>query len=113
MRKAELNSWKAATSNEARVYQDLCDLNLALKKKEDELLLSISRLEVKKAEIKKTISELEHPLVEHPEINAYNEKSKFRTGENRKYVDLLKGRFDVNNVVRIERQVDPHTISNK
>jgi predicted acylesterase/phospholipase RssA len=40
-------------------------------------------------------------------------KSKFRTGENRKYVDLLKGRFDVNNVVRIERQDDPHTISNK
>jgi len=25
----------------------------------------------------------------------------------------LKGRFDVNNVVRIERQDDPHTISNK
>ena len=40
-------------------------------------------------------------------------KSKFRTGENRRYVDLLKGRFDVNNVVRIERQDDPHTISNK
>jgi uncharacterized coiled-coil protein SlyX len=89
LRKAELNSWKAATSNEARVYQDFCDRNLALKKREDELLLSISRLEVKKAEIKKTISELEHPLVEHQEINAYNEKSKFRT-ENRKYVDLLK-----------------------
>ena len=103
MRKAGLNSWKAVTSNEARVYQDFCDRNLALKKREDELLLSISRLEVKKAEIKKTISELEHPLVEH----------QLRTGENRKYVDLLKGRFDVNNVVRIERQDDPHTISNK
>lgn len=34
-------------------------------------------------------------------------------GEQRKYVDLLKGRFDVNNVIRIERQDDPHTISNK
>jgi NTE family protein len=42
-----------------------------------------------------------------------NAKSKFRTGEHRKYVDLLKGRFDVNNVVRIERLDDPHTISNK
>jgi hypothetical protein len=52
LRKAELNSWKAATSDEARVYQDFCDRNLALKKREDELLLSISRLEVKKAEIK-------------------------------------------------------------
>src|SRR5919106_6434171 len=40
-------------------------------------------------------------------------KSKFRTGEHRKYVDLLKGRFDVNNVLRIERLDDPHTISNK
>jgi NTE family protein len=40
-------------------------------------------------------------------------KSKFRTGEQRRYVDLLKGRFDVNNVIRIERQDDPHTISNK
>ena len=40
-------------------------------------------------------------------------KSKFRTGKQRKYVDLLKGRFDVNNVIRIERQDDPHTISNK
>jgi predicted transcriptional regulator len=28
--KAELNSWKAAVSNEVRVYQDFCDRNLAL-----------------------------------------------------------------------------------
>jgi hypothetical protein len=40
-------------------------------------------------------------------------KSKFRTGDLRKYVDLLKGRFDVKNIVRIERQDDPHTISHK
>lgn len=36
-RKAELNSWKAAVSNEVRVYQDFCDRNLILKNKEDEL----------------------------------------------------------------------------
>jgi hypothetical protein len=30
-RKAELNSWKAAVSNEVRVYQDFCDRNLVLK----------------------------------------------------------------------------------
>src|ERR671919_945393 len=38
--KAELNSWKAATSNEVRVYQDFCNRNLVLKRREDELQLS-------------------------------------------------------------------------
>lgn len=40
-------------------------------------------------------------------------KSEFRTGEQRKYIDLLKGRFDINKVVRIERKDDIHTIANK
>src|ERR671919_1376844 len=52
---AELNSWKAAISNEVRVYQDFCDRNLALKNREDELVLSISELEAKKAELQNTI----------------------------------------------------------
>ncbi|MGH9982832.1 MAG: hypothetical protein ACRD8W_02615, partial [Nitrososphaeraceae archaeon] len=34
---AELNSWKAAVSNEVRVYQQFVDRNVALKKREDEL----------------------------------------------------------------------------
>jgi hypothetical protein len=51
---SELNSMKAAVSNEVRVYQDFCDRNLKLKKREDELLLSISELEGKKAELQKT-----------------------------------------------------------
>ena len=36
-----------------------------------------------------------------------------RTGEERKYRDLIAGRFALNQVVRIERTDDPHTISNK
>jgi hypothetical protein len=52
--KAELNSWKAATINEVRLYQDFCDRNLALKKREDELQLSISKLDTKKAELQNT-----------------------------------------------------------
>ena len=52
---SELNSWRAAVSNEVRVYQDFCDRNLALKNREDELVLSISELEAKKAELQNTI----------------------------------------------------------
>ena len=55
----ELNSWKAAVSNEVRVYQDFCDRNLALKNREHELQLSISELEVKKIELQKVITELQ------------------------------------------------------
>jgi hypothetical protein len=40
-------------------------------------------------------------------------KSEFRTGIQRKYIDLLKGRFNISKVERIERQDDIHTISNK
>jgi NTE family protein len=40
-------------------------------------------------------------------------KSTFRTGERRKYVELLKGRFAINKVVRIERKDDPDAISQK
>ena len=34
---AELNSWKAELNNTVRTYQDFCDRNLKLKKREDEL----------------------------------------------------------------------------
>jgi hypothetical protein len=40
-------------------------------------------------------------------------KSKFRTGKQRRYKDLLKGKFDVNEVLRIERRDDVDSISNK
>jgi hypothetical protein len=40
-------------------------------------------------------------------------KSMHRTGDRRKNRDLAAGRFALNQVVRIERKDDPHTISNK
>lgn len=40
-------------------------------------------------------------------------KSTFRTGEPRKYEELLKGRFAISKVVRIERKDDPDAISQK
>jgi predicted nuclease with TOPRIM domain len=43
--KAELNSWKAELSNTVRIYQGFCDRNLELKKREDELLDTIGKLE--------------------------------------------------------------------
>ena len=40
-------------------------------------------------------------------------KSTQRTGDERKYRDLVAGRFALNRVVRIEREDDTYTISNK
>jgi NTE family protein len=40
-------------------------------------------------------------------------KSRFRTGKPRTYMDLLKGKFGVNEILRIERRDDLHSISNK
>ena len=40
-------------------------------------------------------------------------KSKFRNGKNRKYIDLLKGRFTIDRIRRIDRQDDEYAISNK
>ena len=70
--KAELNSWKAAVSNEVRVYQDFCNRNLALKNREDELQSSVNDLEAKEAELQKTTTELQHPAEVH-ENNVYND----------------------------------------
>jgi hypothetical protein len=65
--KAELNSWKAAVSNEVGLYQDFCDRNLALKNREDELQLSVNELEGKEIELKENISGLEQHLLEIPQ----------------------------------------------
>jgi hypothetical protein len=56
---AELNSWKAELSNPVRTYQDFCDRNVRLKKREDELLNTISELEIKETELKKSLSQSE------------------------------------------------------
>ena len=71
--KAALNSWKAAVSNEVRVYQDFCDRNLALKNREDEFRLSISEKEYKEEELQKTITELERHIGELQENNTYRD----------------------------------------
>jgi predicted transcriptional regulator len=60
--KAELNSWKAEITNAVRTYQDFCDRNLALRKREDELLFSIGELDNKKDELQKTTTELQQHL---------------------------------------------------
>jgi len=70
--KAELNSWKAATSNEVRVYQDFCDRNLALKKREDELQLNVNKLEAKEIELQKSITRLGQYISELQVNNATN-----------------------------------------
>jgi predicted transcriptional regulator len=57
--KAELNSWKAAVSNEVRVYQDFCNRNLALINREDELRRNIDELEAKMTKLNKSLSEFE------------------------------------------------------
>ena len=47
LRRAELNSWESEISNAVRTYQNFIDRNLALKKREDELQLSINELEAR------------------------------------------------------------------
>jgi hypothetical protein len=48
---------KAEISNSVRIYQQFCDRNLALKKREIELQLSINELEAKEAELNESSSQ--------------------------------------------------------
>jgi hypothetical protein len=76
-RKAELSSWKAATSNEVRLYQDFCDRNLTLKNREDELQLNVDKLEAKEIELQKaTTAETHQHSVEHQKFYENNNTSK-------------------------------------
>jgi uncharacterized small protein (DUF1192 family) len=70
--KAELDSWKAELSNTVRIYQQFCDKNLELKKREDELLFTVGELEARVSELQKTITRLEERLAELRENNAEN-----------------------------------------
>jgi predicted nuclease with TOPRIM domain len=72
--KSELNSLKSEISNSVRIYQQFCDRNLELKKREDELLLTISELEHKKVELQKTMfnespSEFEESYIDNDNLN--------------------------------------------
>jgi hypothetical protein len=53
------NSMKAELQNTVRTYQDFCDRNLRLYRREHELQHSISELEAKKFELQKVITELQ------------------------------------------------------
>jgi predicted transcriptional regulator len=55
--KAELNSLKAENTNSVRIYQQFCDRNLELKKREGELQLSINELEAKETELNNSSSQ--------------------------------------------------------
>jgi chromosome segregation ATPase len=62
---AEISSRRAELNNIARTYQQFCDRNLELKKREDELQYSINELEAKESELQRTISGLKQQLSEH------------------------------------------------
>ena len=79
---AELNSCKAELSNTVRTYQDFCDLNLKLKKREDELQLSINELEAKMAELNESSQTFHVPHIDDG-ISSIEEDNRkiFDTGE--------------------------------
>jgi hypothetical protein len=66
--KTELNSWKAAITNEVQTYQRFVDRNITLKNREDELLSTISELEAKQTELQKTIARLKQQVSEFQDI---------------------------------------------
>jgi FtsZ-binding cell division protein ZapB len=70
---AELSSWKAELNNIARTYQQFVDRNVALKRREDELQLSINELEAKESELQRTISGLIQHQAEFQEDNICND----------------------------------------
>ena len=62
---AEINSWRTELNNIARTYQQFVDRNIELKKREDELQLSINQLEAKEAELNESSSQtLQVPHIE-------------------------------------------------
>ena len=81
---SELNSWKAEISNAVRIYQQFVDRNIELKKREDELQLTINELEAKEAELNESSSfqTLQVPHIEDgiSSVEGSNRKI-FDTGE--------------------------------
>ena len=56
---AELNSRKAELNSITRTYQQFCDRNIELKNREDELVNTINKLEARKTELQKLLSNSE------------------------------------------------------
>jgi hypothetical protein len=71
--KEERNSMKAELNNIARIYQGFCDRNLKLSKREHDLQISISELEVKKFELQKVITQLQDQASILKKSNADND----------------------------------------
>lgn len=69
---AKINSWKADLNNTVRIYQSFVDRNVELRKREDELALSINGLEAREAELRKTTTELQQQFTELHENNIDN-----------------------------------------
>ena len=80
---AELNSWKIEISNAVRIYQQFCDRNLELKKREYELQLSINELEAKVTKLNESSSQtLQVPHIEDGISSVEEDDRKiFDTGE--------------------------------
>ena len=55
------------------IYQQFCDRNLELRKRNDELQLNVNKLEAKKTELQKTTTELQQHLAELQENNTYRD----------------------------------------
>ena len=72
--KAELNSKKAELSNTVQTYQQFVDRNIALKNREDDLLLNIGKLEARESVLQKTTTELQRHISElqHEDNNNLN-----------------------------------------
>ncbi|MGH9926162.1 MAG: hypothetical protein ACRD5B_12385 [Nitrososphaeraceae archaeon] len=68
--KAEINSLEAEKCNSVRIYQQFVDRDIELKRREDELQLSISDLEDKQTQLHKTT--LHEPIPELQENNDIN-----------------------------------------
>jgi hypothetical protein len=54
---SELNSMKAELSTTVQIYQQFIDRNVQLKNREDELLKATNKLEAKKIELQKSLSQ--------------------------------------------------------
>jgi hypothetical protein len=59
---AELYSRTTESNNAVQIYQQFVDQNISLKRREDELLLNISKLEAKERELQKSTNELQQQL---------------------------------------------------
>jgi hypothetical protein len=91
-RKAESNSWKAELNNTVRIYQGFCDRNLTLRKREDELKQSISRLDAKEAELQtrlnKSLSEFQENDADNNNPNLERTPDRLFSGEdNNRIID--------------------------